>query len=109
MEAIAMSNVVSINHKRILGTYINTQGRELIPDEAYFVGGVFFSVLFPQFIYCLYGGLLSLIAFASSGLAGALLGLAMYYRLPYRQPSCFDTGTVTQDPPRKDVTLKEAA
>jgi hypothetical protein len=109
MEARAMKNLVSINRNKVLGTYINAQNRNRIPDDTYFYAGVFLSAVLPQFIFFIYGGFLPLLAFAVSGLAGSTLGLASYYWLPYRPLSCVNGETEAQVPPREDTSRKKAA
>ncbi len=102
-------NVVSINRNKVPGTYLNARERKIIPEEAYFVGGVIFSLVLPQFIYSLYGGFLVTSAFAGSGLAGLILGFVMYNHSPYRPSSIFSLGAVPGAPKTEGKSLGKAA
>lgn len=103
-----MNNVISINTRRVLGASSQIQTTKRFPDAAVFLTGVILSVVLPESIYCVYGGLLPLIAFAGSALAGTIVGLVMY-QSPYRGMSCVSTDSMPQAQSSKPVTLKRAA
>ena len=102
-------NVVSINSYKVLGMYLNALERERIPEEVYFVVGVIFSLVLPQFIYSLYGGFPAVAAFAASGLAGLALGFAKYRRSPYWPNSFFGLEAVPRTPRSEGGSLRKAA
>jgi hypothetical protein len=105
-----MNDVVSINGRKFLGTYIDAQNGEWIPDEVVFAAGVILTMVLPQLICSAYG-LLPLSAFAVTALAGSLWGLANYRRQPYPTPAFTRTGTVPQAPRGKNIRTadKDAA
>lgn len=104
-----MNNTVPINSKKFLGGYSDAQNRERIPDEALFFAGVIFSVTLPQIIFSAYGGFILLEVFLAVASVGTILGVTMYYRFPYKVPSCVEYGDVPQVPPREDTKKKKAA
>lgn len=102
-----MSDVISINSKKVLGQYIDARSGELIPEEAYFFAGVFLSVVLPQWIFYVYGGLVPGLAFAASAVSGSLFGVAKY-RSSYRPLPCV-VGAAARVPPREGASCKRAA
>jgi hypothetical protein len=104
-----MDNVVSINRNKILGAYIEAHDSKFNPDSAYFWTGICLSVLLPQYIFYIYGGLLPVTVCAVSMLAGLILGLVRYNRSPYRPLSCVDMEVGARVPPREDASRKRAA
>ena len=104
-----MDKVVSIYHRRFLGAYRYAQDCEAIPDEILFLTGVLFTVGLPQLVFFVYGGVTPLIAFAVSAVVGSIWGLVLFYLFPYQIPSCINSGSVRQAPPREDTRRKKAA
>ena len=107
-----MSKIVSINKCNrgdFLGTYIEAQNNQRIPDEVFFVAGAILTVGLPAFFFSVDGGLIPFFLFVSSLLVGIGLGLAnYYYRLPYQTLS-LSKGIVPQAPPSKQDTTEKAA
>lgn len=103
-----MTNRVSINRKKVLGSYLDSRNAELIPEDASFWAGAFLTVGLPQIIFFIYGGELPLMAFAASALAGSAWGLARYF-FPQRLLSCVGVRPAARIPPREDALLKKAA
>lgn len=103
-----MKKVVSINHGKFLGSYIDAQNSVWVPDETYFFIGVLFSMVLPQIIYCIYGGLIPLLAVVSNASVGYFLGWTIYHRFPHRITSCFNAETEQQAPPDEGTKSKAA-
>lgn len=103
-----MRNVVSINKGKFLGYYSEAQNSEWIPDEAYFFTGVLFSLALPQIICSVYGGIIPLLAFATSTLAGVIVGVTIYLQFPHRVTSCVSTRIVPEAPLSEAVKPKAA-
>jgi len=108
-----MNNVISIDrrskNRKVLGITLSAQNSGYIPDEAFFFTGILLSIVLPEGIYSVYGGIFPLTAFAGCALAGLIWGLIRYYISPYRIISCVSTGTVPQSPPGEDTMRKKAA
>jgi hypothetical protein len=82
------SKVVRIHTKKFLGGYSHALERERINETVLFFAGVFLTVALPQIICIAYGGIIPLIAFASTVSAGSILGWVMYRHAPHRVVSC---------------------
>lgn len=102
-----MNKVVPINSGRFVGSYYAQNSGERIPEKGFLLAGVILSV-FLQIINCAYGGLVPTIMFAGSVLVGSILGLAIYYKLPYQVISIRSV-IMPQAPPSVDAMLKKVA
>lgn len=100
-----MDKVVSINRDMFLGSYIDAQNSEHIPEVLIFVVGVISTVGLPQFILSVYGGITILIALAGCTLIAAVTGLVIYRHVPYQMPHCINLVSRAQFPPRKENKL----
>lgn len=100
-----MNNLVSINRK-LPGGYLTRRGDDHIPEKVLLISGVIVSTLLQ--IFCAYVGLIPLLVSAGSTLAGAALGLAIYYKSPRRLTS-LNVRTLPQSPMNRETALKKAA
>jgi hypothetical protein len=100
-----VDKVVSINRDMFLGSYIDAQNREHIPEVLVFAVGVISTVGLPQFILSVYGGITVLLALAGSTLIAAITGLVIYRHTPYEMPHCFDVVSAAKSPPHKENRL----
>ena len=103
-----MGKIASINEGKFLGSYAEAGSKEWIPDGIYFAAGVVITVALPQLFYSVYGGIVPLVAFLGSSLAGLTLGLIIRRLAPYTITSCVGMGTVPQAPPEEEVRSKAA-
>lgn len=104
-----MKKIVSIYSAKFLGHYCYAQSNERIPAEVPFLFGVFLTVVLPQIICIVYGGIIPLVAFASVATVGCVLGWVLYRQMPYHVTSCFSTRNMPQAPPSEDHIDVEAA
>jgi hypothetical protein len=82
------SKVVRIHTRKFPGGYSHAPERERISETVLFFTGVFLTVALPQIICTAYGGIIPLIAFASTASAGSILGWIMYRHASHRVVSC---------------------
>ena len=104
-----MNKVVPINRGMYLSGYCDAQNIERIPDDILFGAGVISTVVLPQIIMSIYGGIITLVALTMVALVGSITGLVVYRHLPYQIPHCVNAETAAQSPPREDNTVKKAA
>ena len=97
-----MKNVVSINGRKFLGSYMDARNNEQFPDEVPFAIGVILTMALPQLICGAYG-LLPPVAFAGAALTGTIWGVANYFRQPSRTFSLADTRTVSENEKSRTV------
>lgn len=100
-----MNKLVSINRK-FPGAYYARNDEEQIPEKVLLVAGVVISMLLQ--IFCAYAGLIPLFVSAGSALTGFMLGLAIYYKFPYRFTS-LNVEKLPRAPTRREARLKKAA
>jgi hypothetical protein len=103
-----MNKVVPINRVRGTGANPDAQDNERTPEEAFLVAGAILTLVLPQFVLSVYGGLVAFAVCAGIALAGAAWGVASYKRSSYPVESRI-TGTTSQAPPKQIKPLPKAA
>ncbi len=96
---------ISINSRKFLGGYVDTQSRKQFPD-VFLCSGLLLFVVLVTILYSAGGGPFSLMIVACVLVLGS--GIAVILRcFPYRIPSCV-SGTITITPSTKQPMPKAA-
>jgi hypothetical protein len=93
-----MTNLVKLNDKKFLGSYIETQQQQRIPDGLFFFTGVVLTVALPQIICAASGGAILTAALAGTVVAGSIWGGVKYRRGQPRMVSCVDSSSIPRGP-----------
>ena len=101
--------VVPINRGMFLSTYCNAQNGKSILEEIFFGVGFIATVLLPQIILSIYGGIISFISFATVVLVGLITGLVIYRHITFQMPHCIHSQRGVQSPPHKAHARKNVA
>jgi hypothetical protein len=104
-----MAQVIPFKKKTPQGRSKFLRNLQRAVDGQVFFAGVILTVVLPTITYCAYGGPVPFKAFAVSGLLGVVLGLAIYYRYPFRIQRCVASESVNRTQPRDDADRKKAA
>lgn len=103
-----MSKLVSLNSRKFLGTYIEQQDRQRIPDGALFLCGVLATVGMPESTFIAHMGFTSFVVLASTLAVGVMAGITIFRWFPCRFTSVV-VSSYPQTPLNEEVNLKPAA
>lgn len=104
-----MNNVVTINQKKLLSAYSDTQNTKGVPEALIFFGGVLLWMVLPALVYVNTGGPISLTGFAIVAGVGILAGVVKYLLPASPPPSIIGPGSAKQSPDTLEPPQRKAA
>src|SRR5688500_20193600 len=104
-----MNNVVTINRKKLLSAYSESQNTKRVPEGVTFFGGVLLWMVLPALVYAKSGGPISLTAFAIVAGVGVIAGVLNYLFPAPKPPSIIGPRSAKRSPAPVEPPQRKAA